>query len=182
MLKILTIPHKVLISPVKPVTSFDAKLKKLVVDMEETLINCVDPQGVGLAAPQVGVSSALFIVKPDPHKDTKVFVNPKILKSEPHFVSTSLDSAGGRGKKNQQLEGCLSIPRIWGPVKRADKVLLEYQDIDGTKHEQWFTKMEATIIQHEVDHLQGILFTQRSIEQNSPLYEEKDDEFVPVKY
>lgn len=177
MLKIVTIPNKVLLTPVKEITSFDSKLKKLVLDMEEALIACVDPQGVGLAAPQVGVSLALFIVKPEEDVDTKVFINPKALEYE-----TLETKPQPKKKKNQQLEGCLSIPKVWGPVKRADRVLLQYQDITGAKHEEWFEKMDAIIIQHEIDHLRGILFTQRSVEQAAPLYEEQNEELVPIKY
>jgi peptide deformylase len=81
-----------------------------------------------------------------------------------------------------KLEGCLSIPRIWGPVKRANRVLLEYQDLSGEKKTEWFTGFRATIVLHEVDHLQGVLFTQRAIEQNSALYEERDGELERMKY
>jgi len=78
-MKIVQIPNKVLITPVEAITTFDSKLKKLIVDMEETLIACVDPQGVGLAAPQVGISQSLFITKPSPDEDTRAFINPVIL-------------------------------------------------------------------------------------------------------
>jgi len=85
-------------------------------------------------------------------------------------------------KKKVKLEGCLSIPRIWGPVKRADRVFLNYQDLTGKKYLKWFSGFEAIIIQHEVDHLKGIVFTQRSIEQKRQLFKEENDELVKIDY
>lgn len=178
MLKIVSVPNPVLAKKAGAVVSFDSKLKKLVLEMEEALVACVDPQGVGLAAPQVGVSLALFIVKPSPEADTRVFINPKILEIKdvpPPEPST-------KRKKDAQLEGCLSVPRVWSPIKRSKSVLVEYQDIEGTKHVERIEGFDAVIIQHEVDHLNGVLFTQRAVEQSATIYEEKDEELVPIKF
>ncbi len=168
MLKIVNVPNKVLNTPVKPVARIDGKIKKLVREMGKTLNAQTDPQGVGLAAPQVGVSLALFIIKPSPDSPIQVMINPKIKQIE----KTELAEVE-RSDENEQLEGCLSIPRIWSPIQRHSKVLLEFQDVTGTVQSRWFEGFEATIIQHEVDHLAGILFTQRAVEQNQDLYEEK---------
>lgn len=176
MFKIVTIPSPVLNQPVQAVTQFDDKLKKIVLEMEETLVRCVDPQGVGLAAPQVGLSIALFIIKPEPTAETQVFINPKILSVEPKKEGVKPK------KKDTQLEGCLSIPRIWSPVFRSKKITLAYQDITGKSYEKEFRKFDAIIIQHEVDHLQGILFTQRAVEQNVPLFEEKGDDLKRIDF
>ena len=75
------------------------------------------------------------------------------------------------------------MPKIWGEVKRAKKVLLEYQTDDESleKKQAWFSGFEAVIIQHEVDHLEGILFTQRALAQNQPLYEEKEGKLVRIE-
>ena len=177
MLKIVHIPNSVLTTPSRPVAKIDKKIKDLVFEMEETLLACVDPQGVGLAAPQVGIDLQLFIIKPDGDSDTEVFINPRILEvgKEPPKTTKSK-------RKNEQLEGCLSIPKIWSPVRRPEKVLIEYQDLTGEKKTELFTGFKAVIIQHEVDHLQGILFTQRSVEQNLPLYEEKNDELHKIEF
>lgn len=186
MLRIVNTPNKILTTPVQPVKTIDNNIIKLVAEMEKTLDAQVDPQGVGLAATQVGVGLALFIIKPDPDGKAKAFINPKIIKHEslntqPSTLNTKHSSQKEKKKKEgTKLEGCLSIPRIWGPVKRAGKVLVQYQDLAGKTHEKWFSGFEAIIIQHEVDHLQGILFTQRSLEQNAPLYEEKDGELEKV--
>jgi peptide deformylase len=180
MLKIVHVPNEVLITPTKPVTKFDTTLKKLVIDMEETLIVQKDPQGVGLAATQIGKDLALFIIKPEPEADTKVFINPRILNLD--WEKPKKPKKNDDEKDEVPLEGCLSIPKIWSPVERAYRVQVEFQDVNGEKHTDWFEDFEATIIQHEVDHLNGILFTQRAIEQKSPFYEEKGDELKKVEF
>ncbi|NMB84298.1 peptide deformylase [Candidatus Roizmanbacteria bacterium] len=182
MLKIVLVPNKVLTTPVLPVETIDKKIVNLVEEMKLTLLSQHDPQGVGLAAPQVGVNLAIFIIKPTQKSKIEVFINPKIIdqiRLKP-FVSNT--SSKPIVKKGTPLEGCLSIPRIWSPVKRDKKILLEYQTMNGEKKTEWFKGFKAVIIQHEVDHLDGILFTQRSLEQNSPLFEEKDGELEKLKY
>lgn len=179
MLKIVHIPNPVLTTPAKPVTVFDAKLKKLLKDMEEALEACVDPQGVGLAAPQVGISQQIFLMKPTEESVCKAYINPQIIKLE-QLPETPLEKKNR--KKSPSLEGCLSIPRIWSPVTRNNKVQLSYQDVNGQTHVEWFTGFEAVIVQHEVDHLNGILFTRRAVEQNSQLFEEKNGELVKVGF
>ena len=178
MLKIVNAPAPVLTQKVRPVAKVDKKIQKLVYDMEETLITQVDPQGVGLAAPQVGVDLAIFIIKPTLKADTQVFINPKIIESSKPEVGNP------KSEKEQdddvKLEGCLSIPRVWGPVERSTKVQVEYQDLTGERHVEWFKGFKAVIIQHEVDHLHGVLFTERVLEQKGKLYEEKDGELHAI--
>jgi len=178
MLTIVQVPDKVLTSPTRPVTEITKEIRELVFDMEETLIAQTDPQGVGLAATQVGVALSLFIMKPAPDAETEVCINPKILKTEEEPEA----KPAKKGKQNHKLEGCLSIPRIWGPVRRAKRVHMEYQDLTGQKHVRWFTGFRAVIVQHECDHLKGVLFTQRALENKLQLYEEKDGELEPLKY
>jgi peptide deformylase len=179
MLKIVTTPSTVLTTPSQPVASFDAKLTSLIKQMEETLVAQVDPQGVGLAAPHVGINLQVFIMKPDEDAELEACINPKILEQIERKPAPVTEKKK-RKKKDNKLEGCLSIPRIWGTVKRPDKVLLQYQTPDGTVKKEWYSGLKAIIVQHEVDHLHGVLFTQRALEQGSPLYEEKDDEFVKI--
>ncbi|MGB9883222.1 MAG: peptide deformylase [Microgenomates group bacterium] len=174
MLKIVTVPNPILLSPTKPVVKFDKKLEKIVEEMIETLEAQTDPPGVGLAANQVGVNQSIFIIKPTLKSKVKIFINPKIIKTTDEAKTTTKT-------KKIKFEGCLSIPRIWGPIKRAQKVLLKYQDLQGKQHQEWFSDFEATIIQHEVDHLQGIVFTQRSVEQGQKLYQEKKDHLEEIK-
>lgn len=191
MLKIVAVPNPILASPTKPVTEIDNNIKKIVSDMEKVLIAQDDPPGVGLAANQVGLDLSIFIIKPTEKSKMKVFINPKVIKSSSVMIERNrkdptkkpFDSAQDkRNKKKVKLEGCLSIPRIWGPVKRADRVFLNYQDLTGKKYLKWFSGFEAIIIQHEVDHLKGIVFTQRSIEQKRQLFKEENDELVKIDY
>ena len=179
MLKIVNVPDTVLTAPVKPIVSFDQALFKLVKEMGKTLEAQTDPPGVGLAAPQIGKSLALFIIKPTLKAKIEVFVNPKIIKQ---LTVNKKQETKSEKKIPTKLEGCLSIPHIWGPVKRADKVQLKYQTLNGDQTTAWFTGFKAVIIQHEVDHLNRILFTHRSIEQKAPLYEEENGELIKIKY
>ena len=161
MLKIVTVPANVLNQPTKPVIKIDDKIKKIVFDMEKILIAQNDPPGVGLAANQVGLDLSIFIIKPTEKAKIKVFINPKIVKTV--FNKDSFYQKKTKKHKKIKLEGCLSIPRIWGPVKRENRVFLKYQNLAGKDYLSWFSGFEAIIIQHEVDHLNGIVFTQRSI-------------------
>ena len=144
--------------------------------MKATLNACVDPIGVGLAAPQVGLPFRLFIMKPTPKSHIQAFINPVIIetgKAVKHIKKTP--------EKDDSLEGCLSIPHIWGPVERAPKLKLQWMDTEGNTQVREFSGFDAIIIQHEIDHLDGILFTHRSAQQHAPLYEEKDGKFYEVQ-
>ena len=88
-----------------------------------------------------------------------------------------MEQTDGVPERNNKLEGCLSIPKIWGKIKRAKTLTLRFQDEQGREHEEQFTGFLATIIQHETDHTNGILFTQRVLEQKSKMYQTgKDDD------
>lgn len=210
MLKIITVPNSILTIATKKVERFDGTLRKLVKEMDQTLRAQIDPQGVGLAAPQIGERLALFIIRPTPESKTEVFVNPRIMKIQmmedrrlrmeveagrsriernynihPLSSKSTFDSQPSTVKKQNKstkLEGCLSIPKIWGTVKRADKMFVEFQDLTGKNHKKWFSGFKALVIQHEVDHLKGILFTQRAIEQNAQLFEEKEGKLEKLSY
>jgi peptide deformylase len=129
------------------------ELKQLISDMFETMYNS---KGVGLAAPQIGKSIRLFIVDASPFADDeeedlshlkdfkKVFINPQLKTEE--------------GKEWAFNEGCLSIPGIREDVYRKPKILLQYQDENFNQYEEYFEGIAARIIQHEYDHIEGILF------------------------
>lgn len=189
MLKIVTVPNSILTTLAKKVERFDDVLTKLVKDMDQTLRSQVNPQGVGLAAPQVSQDKAIFIIRPTPEAKTEVFVNPRIIQvhpqgGQPQNLYNSAHPAGGQTKKKAgkktKLEGCLSIPKIWGKVNRSDRIFLKYQDLNGKTFRRWFSGFKAMIVQHEIDHLKGILFTQRALEQNSQLFEEKEGELMKI--
>jgi peptide deformylase len=170
---IIHTPHPVLTTPAASVGRIDKKIQTLIDQMKKALIAHKDPEGVGLAAPQVGVSKRIFIMMPTKHAQIEVFINPEII--EQTEVPTTTPS------KDTRLEGCLSIPHLWGPVRRSAKVRLMWTDEQGDPHDEWFNGFKATIIQHEIDHLNGILFSQRNIEQKGTLYLEKNGELEEYK-
>ena len=135
--------NPVLEKPAEPVTKFDDELKKLVEDMFDSMYAA---KGVGLAAPQIGISKRLAVIditfKEDP--DAKlVLANPEIIHTE--------------GKQTQS-EGCLSIPEFREPLKRANKVTVRAQDINGNWYEKTGEELLARAFLHETDHLNGKLY------------------------
>lgn len=171
MFKIVQAPDPVLSQKAKPVAKIDASIHKLIAEMEDTLLHAKDPEGVGLAAPQIGKSLQLFILKPTPRSPLSVFINPEIVE----FIDKPVPEEPTKGKKKRsekgvQLEGCLSLFNIWGVVDRHQEVVLSYQDEKGIRHKKTFDGFTAVIIQHEYDHLQGILFPKRVLEQDNKLY------------
>jgi peptide deformylase len=143
ILKIVKYPEPVLSQPGEPVTEFNAELRKLVADMFETTYA---NQGVGLAAPQVGVSKRITTIDLSMGKkseDKLVFINPEIIFRE--------------GKLYED-EGCLSFPDIREKVVRAAKVRIRAQDEKGKWFEMDGEALLARCMQHEVDHLDGMLF------------------------
>lgn len=181
-MKIIQAPDQILSQAAKPVEKVDKTIKKLLKDMEQTLISQTDPEGVGLAAPQIGQPLQIFIAKQDEDAQLLIFINPHIVKTiiKPKITkdtsnddSDSTTSPGEKKKKGEkgvQLEGCLSLKDVWGVVKRPYGVVLSYQDEHGVTHKDTFNGFLATIIQHEMDHLNGILFPKRVLEQKNSLY------------
>lgn len=172
MLKIVQAPAEVLATEAKEVSSVSAGIKKLIKEMTKTLLAAKDPEGVGLAAPQIGESLRLFIIKESPDAPLHVFINP---------VITSMSEIPSRNQeekdkhKQVKLEGCLSLQNVWGVVNRAEKVTVTYLDENAKKHTKTFSGFLAVIIQHEYDHINGILFPKRVLEQQEKLYKATKD-------
>ena len=165
---IVSIPNPVLTTPAKKISKFDKKLEKLIIDMSQTLVSARNPRGVGLAAPQIGEPWRVFLIKPTEKSAIRTFINPEILESiKPNATSIK--------EQDKRLEGCLSIPLIWGRVHRSHRVTLSFQDEKGAQHIEVFEDFPAVIVQHEMDHLNGTLFTHRVIEQQGVLYETVKD-------
>lgn len=176
---IITVPNNVLISPAKKVGKIDSKIRRIISEMTRDLVHKENPKGVGLAAPQIGVPLQIFITKPYENSPVEVFLNPEIIFRSPDTAPIERPKEGKPSiRRERKLEGCLSIPNIWGYLKRHKKVKLRYMDLTGKTLVREFTGFEATIIQHETDHLNGILFTQRVLEQKQKLFtiEEKKGE------
>lgn len=168
MKAIIRVPQPVLTIPAKPVAAFDKRLKRLVTDLKQTLLAATNPKGVGLAAPQIGEPYRVFVTKPKDDSRLRVFVNPEVIKRSPELTD-------GVPQRDNKLEGCLSIPKIWGKLARNQSLTLRYQDETGAVHKEKFGGFLATIIQHELDHLDGILFTRRVLEQKGKLYQPATD-------
>lgn len=158
-LEILTYPNPILREVSVPVKTFDAKLKKLVADMLETMY---DAKGIGLAAPQVGELIQMLVIDTRPRDEEErrydydnlsdlekkieqplVLINPQIVKG---YGSTTFD------------EGCLSIPSFFETVKRFEKIDMKAQDVNGNEFTFTVDGLLAICIQHEMDHLAGTLF------------------------
>lgn len=181
MAKIINAPEKVLSEKAAEYIfqKNDKFLPAILKEMEDALLSARDPKGVGLAAPQIARGISIFITKPSEKAPISVFINPKIIESSP------IPEEKGKENEAKKLEGCLSLPNIWGVVKRHPEVTLSYYDHLGRHKIKKFTGFMATIVQHEVDHLNGILFPKRVLEQNGILYKSSkndkgEDEFEEI--
>lgn len=186
MLKIFIAPHPILSQQAKPVLKIDNAILQLIEEMKKILAATTDPKGVGLAAPQIGKSLRLFIVKPTEKSKVKVFINPKIIGQSLEVAYVKRPKKDKSKKAAKKLEGCLSLPTIWGPVLRASTLTLIFLDEQGKAHKKKFSNFLATIVQHEIDHLNGILFPKRVLEQKGKLYksfknEKGEDEFEEME-
>jgi len=162
--EILEVPDSRLKTVSKPVEQFDEELRTLVSDMFETMY---DAPGIGLAAIQVGVPLRVLVIDLQPEdpdaepevctahgghhhthqptkKEPRVFVNPEILDPSEELSTYQ--------------EGCLSVPEIYAEVDRPARCRVRWQDLEGNVHEEDLEGLMATCIQHEMDHLEGILF------------------------
>ncbi len=127
-----------------PVEKVDAEIRKLAEDMADSMY---EAEGIGLAAVQIGVPKRVIVMdldQKDGKKDWRVFINPKITWASDEMAIFE--------------EGCLSVPDIWDDVERPARIKAEYLDLDGKKIEIEADGMLATCLQHEMDHLEGILF------------------------
>src|SRR5262245_27478137 len=127
----------------KPVTAVTPEIKSIIADMVETMY---DEVGIGLAAPQVGISLRLIVVADEEGRGTQTLVNPEIIEQ------------GGTATAE---EGCLSIPGIYAPVTRAEGVRVQAQDEEGRLLSIRAGGLRARVFQHELDHLDGVLFVER---------------------
>jgi peptide deformylase len=127
-----------------PAAKVDAEIRKLAEDMADSMYAA---DGIGLAAVQIGVPKRVIVMdldQKDGKKDWRVFINPKITWASEEMATFE--------------EGCLSVPEIWDDVERPARIKAEYLDLDGKTVEIEADGMLATCLQHEMDHLEGVLF------------------------
>ena len=169
--KIITTPNPILDKKTQKIGEITEDIKNVAQDLIDTVRVAEDPEGAGLAATQIGISKRMCVVRnffEDPlnpqeiKSDDMVLINPKIT----HFST----------EKETDWEGCLSVPNIYGLVERSRKVKVTAKDLDGNivkiKAEGFF----ARTLQHEIDHLDGILFTSRI--EGKTLSQKEFDEMV----
>ena len=147
LLDILTYPDKFLKKQTAPVDNLDGAMQSVFDDMAATMY---EAPGIGLAAPQVGIGQSFLIYDIAPREDghdLHVLVNPRIVSSEGEILSEG--------------EGCLSVPDFRADVKRAERILVEGVDRDGNPLRFEAEGLQAIVIQHEMDHLDGTLFIDR---------------------
>lgn len=143
---IVLYPNAVLSTPGEDVEEVNDEVRQLVKDLTDTMY---DAPGVGLAAQQIGVLKRVTVIdvsKPDDDPDLLVLINPRVVESS--------------GKITWE-EGCLSFPRLFEKIDRAGEVTVRALNIDGEQFEISGTELLAVAMQHEIDHLDGILFTDR---------------------
>ncbi len=154
-LSILTVPNSALRQKSKKVSQIDDSIKNIVVDMIKALDN---EGGIGLAAPQLGIPLRIIIVE---IKDTEIARNTKIKPTSlivlinPEIIKTSEE-------QEKREEGCLSVPNVWGLVMRPLKIKVMGLDRQGKKIKIKASDLLARVLQHEIDHLDGILFTDKA--------------------
>lgn len=161
ILDILKLPDPRLKQVSEPVDSFDQALRDFIADLEETRL--AGPGAVGIAAPQVAHFRRIVILdlsgRPKtPNHGHLVLINPEIT----HWEGFAM----GR-------EGCLSVPDYTGNVIRATQIRLKAQDADGVEHQYEMEGFEARAVQHELDHLDGLLFVDRVVSRRTDLYRRK---------
>lgn len=168
---ILTLPDKRLRQESQEVISFDKSLSQLITDLSDTLESQTNPPGLGLSAPQIGVFRRVFVARI--RNKIKAFVNPQVLKFSQKEVAI--------------IEGCLSVPDLYGHVTRPAEIDLESQNRQGKTAKNHLRGLPARIAQHEIDHLNGTLFIDHVHNQNGKLFKvEKDkkgkDQLVEIAY
>lgn len=173
--KILQSKDPILRRKSRPVTKVDKKILKLVQDLKDTLSIQKEPEGVGLAAPQIGKNLRVFYANFKGFE--RVVINPEILSIEKIKPHSAKAPRGGK----EILEGCLSLPYYYGPLKRASKITVKYLDEKGESVTETFEGFNAQIIMHEIDHLEGILFVDHLLKEKKPLYKVEGDEWEEVE-
>jgi peptide deformylase len=194
-LKLITVPDNRLRQKSLPIARITQADKQLIHNLVDTLLKTNNPPGVGLSAVQVGEHKRVFVTylppvfdlnhtdKKTPPSEIKIFVNPEI-------ISHSKEQTLGEDEEHPALEGCLSVPALYGPVPRYTQVTVKYQTIKGEFEKEKLTSLVektdtfsnffARVIQHEYDHLEGILFTDYIKKNEAELYFDSGSNLVNI--
>ncbi len=171
---ILTVPDQVLREICAPVADITRQLQEQVIDLEETLKKARNPEGVGLSFPQIGVLTRGFATYID--RRMNIYLNPEI-------VDMGDELTLGPSADHPLLEGCLSIPHLYGPIWRSKKIKVKSIDEKGREKISNLSGFSARVFLHEYDHLDGILFTDYTKRDSLPLYfhDLEKDEFIEIE-
>jgi peptide deformylase len=167
VLDIVTLPSKILRKRTQPITQYDDQLQQLIDDMIDTMR---DAPGVGLAAPQIGQSIKLTVIETSPEIDED---GNEIEDSRDLYVITNPEIVWTSRKTVDGIEGCLSIPGYLGEVERHESIRVRAQDRYGKKIKLRLNGWTARIFQHEIDHLNGVLYIDRLTDQENFWTEEE---------
>jgi peptide deformylase len=179
---ILIAPHTGLRQKAKPVLVWDTKIQQVWEELRTTLPAASHPSGVGLAAPQLNRQWRAFVTYLEDVQTgepvLRLYVNPQIIDKSDKLTT-------GINPRDPDLEGCLSIPGLYGPVARPEWITLTYQTVqpDNTlsdQHTETFFDFPGRVIQHENDHLDGILFVDYILQQSQPLFQSVDDRLIEI--
>lgn len=177
---ILTVPHDKLRQKSARIDRLTHDVQEHIADLVDSMKAAHDPEGVGLSFPQIGVNLRGFVTFLE--KRIKIYLNPVLLdQSEEKTLGGTPASTLG-GPERPTLEGCLSIPWLYGPVWRPKKIKIQAMDEHGVEFSRTLTSFPARLFMHEYDHLDGVLFTDYTLRDGLPLYflDRDQDKFVPV--
>jgi peptide deformylase len=171
---ILTVPHDTLRRKSVAIVSCTSEVQLKVQELKEAMLAAHNPEGVGLSFPQIGYNLRGFVTYLD--NRMKVYLNPTLL-------DMSEERSLGGSKDRPTLEGCLSIPWLYGPVWRSKRIKVQAIDEHGVEFTKILTSFPARLFLHEYDHLEGILFTDHTKTDSLPLYllDRQSDKFVQLE-
>ncbi|PIR99176.1 peptide deformylase [Candidatus Collierbacteria bacterium CG10_big_fil_rev_8_21_14_0_10_44_9] len=174
MQPIISVPHQTLRKKSTPIGNITLAIQKQVEELVDTMVKAHDPEGVGLSFPQIGLNLRGFVTYLE--KRIKVYLNPVIL-------DMSEEKTLGGTPERPTLEGCLSIPWLYGPVWRPKKIKIQALDEHGTEFSKTLSSFPARLTMHEYDHLEGVVFTDYTLRDQLPLYllDREHDKFVQIQ-
>jgi len=171
---ILSVPDAILRKKSLQIDKITPDVQKQIMELIETMVNAKEPEGVGLSFPQIGYNIRGFVTYLE--KKIKIYLNPVIL-------DMSEEMTLGGTPERPTLEGCLSIPWLYGPVWRPKKIKIQAMDEHGVEFTKSLSSFPARLAMHEYDHLEGVLFTDYTIRDKLPLYllNHEQDKFVQIE-